>query len=124
MKSQFTPEEITRLKHDINVVIGNKIRQERILSGITQARMGRLLGISLQQFRNYESGDTKITAGTLYAIARILRVPVVDFFVESKEIIGCINRRETMIAMHNFNQLSQEQKKSMNGFMRKMIKSK
>lgn len=65
----------------IDVQVGNRVRIRRMLIGMSQERLGDLLGLTFQQVQKYEKGVNRIGAGRLYEIARILNVPV-DFFYE------------------------------------------
>jgi len=65
----------------IDVQVGNRVRIRRMLIGMSQERLGDLLGLTFQQVQKYEKGVNRIGAGRLYEMARILNVPV-DFFYE------------------------------------------
>jgi len=51
-----------------------------MLMGMSQERMGELLGLTFQQIQKYEKGVNRIGAGRLHDIGRILGVPVEYFF--------------------------------------------
>src|SRR5271156_6508732 len=65
----------------IDVQVGNRVRIRRMLIGMSQERLGDLLGLTFQQIQKYEKGVNRIGAGRLFDVARILNVPV-DFFYE------------------------------------------
>ena len=65
----------------IDVQVGNRVRIRRMLIGMSQERLGDLLGLTFQQVQKYEKGVNRIGAGRLFEVARILSVPV-DFFYE------------------------------------------
>ena len=67
--------------NSIDVQVGNRMRIRRMLIGMSQERLGDLLGLTFQQVQKYEKGMNRIGAGRLYEIARILNVPV-NFFYE------------------------------------------
>ena len=52
-----------------------------MLIGMSQERLGDLLGLTFQQVQKYEKGVNRIGAGRLFEVARFLNVPV-DFFYE------------------------------------------
>jgi transcriptional regulator with XRE-family HTH domain len=52
-----------------------------MLVGMSQERLGELLGLTFQQVQKYEKGVNRIGAGRLYELAGILGVPV-SFFYE------------------------------------------
>ncbi|HEX4637059.1 MAG TPA: helix-turn-helix transcriptional regulator [Rhizomicrobium sp.] len=57
------------------------MRIRRMLIGMSQERLGDLLGLTFQQVQKYEKGVNRIGAGRLFEMSRILNVPV-DFFYE------------------------------------------
>ncbi len=60
--------------------VGSKIRERRVLLGLSQQQMAKLIGVTYQQAHKYERGINRISAGRLYEIAQVLRVPVGFFF--------------------------------------------
>ena len=65
----------------IDVQVGNRVRIRRMLIGMSQERLGDLLGLTFQQVQKYEKGVNRIGAGRLFEVSRILNVPV-NFFYE------------------------------------------
>jgi transcriptional regulator with XRE-family HTH domain len=65
----------------IDAQVGNRVRIRRMLIGMSQERLGDLLGLTFQQVQKYEKGVNRIGAGRLYEVSRILGVPI-DFFYE------------------------------------------
>jgi transcriptional regulator with XRE-family HTH domain len=55
-----------------------------MLVGMSQERLGELLGLTFQQVQKYEKGVNRIGAGRLYEISAILGVPI-SFFYEDLE---------------------------------------
>ena len=66
--------------YDINQHIGARLRQQRVLHGLTAQAMADLIGVTRKQARKYENGVNRIPAGRLYAIAQALGVEVGHFF--------------------------------------------
>lgn len=60
--------------------VGNRIRERRIMLGLSQQQMAELIGVTYQQAHKYERGINRISAGRLFEIAQVLRVPVGYFF--------------------------------------------
>ena len=58
------------------------MRMRRLLLGMSQEKLGELLGITFQQVQKYEKGANRISASRLYYGAKILGVPVQFFFEE------------------------------------------
>jgi transcriptional regulator with XRE-family HTH domain len=64
--------------HDFD--IGRRVRTMRLLRRMSQAVLGKRLGISFQQIQKYEKGTNRISAGRLQRIAEIFNVSVSYFF--------------------------------------------
>ena len=65
----------------IDIQVGSRVRIRRMLIGMSQERLGDLLGLTFQQVQKYEKGVNRIGAGRLFEVSRILGVPI-DFFYE------------------------------------------
>jgi transcriptional regulator with XRE-family HTH domain len=50
------------------------------MRGLTQAALGRRLGLSFQQIQKYESGRSRVAASLLWRIADALAVDLTFFF--------------------------------------------
>ena len=66
----------------IDAHVGNRIRMRRQVTGMSQEKLGELLGITFQQVQKYEKGSNRISASRLYLAAKVLGVPVQFFFDE------------------------------------------
>ena len=64
----------------IDVHVGNRIRMRRQIVGMSQEKLGELLGITFQQIQKYEKGSNRISASRIYYAAKTLGVPVHFFF--------------------------------------------
>ena len=62
--------------------VGNRLRERRILLGLSQTRLGESLGLSFQQIQKYERGIDRISVGRLVHLAHVLDVPITYFFEE------------------------------------------
>ena len=60
--------------------VGIRIRERRVMLGLSQQQMAELIGVTYQQAHKYERGINRISAGRLFEIAQVLRVPVGYFF--------------------------------------------
>ena len=56
-----------------------------MMIGMSQERLGELLGLTFQQVQKYEKGVNRIGAGRLFEIARILGVPIFSFYESVSE---------------------------------------
>lgn len=68
------------MPHRVDVYVGQKIRQRRWLTGMTQQRLAELVGIKFQQIQKYETGANRVSASRLWDIAEALGVHVSFFF--------------------------------------------
>ena len=69
---------------DIDRIVGARMRERRIMLGLTQQQMAELIGVTYQQAHKYEKGINRIAAGRLSRIAKALGVEI-GFFFESAE---------------------------------------
>jgi transcriptional regulator with XRE-family HTH domain len=65
---------------DVDHYVSLRIRQRRIMLGLTQQQMAELIGVTYQQAHKYETGINRISSGRLYQIAQALGVEVSYFF--------------------------------------------
>ena len=65
---------------DVDRHVGARIRDRRILLGLTQQQIAELIGVTYQQAHKYEKGMNRVAAGRLYRIAQALGVEVSYFF--------------------------------------------
>ena len=65
---------------DIDRYVGARMRERRIMLGLTQQQMAELIGVTYQQAHKYEKGINRIAAGRLFTIAQALGVEVGYFF--------------------------------------------
>ena len=69
-------------RHPVDVHVGARLRQRRILLGMSQTALGNAAGITFQQVQKYEGGGNRISSSRLFEFAKILGVPVPHFFKE------------------------------------------
>src|SRR4051794_6064752 len=63
----------------IDIEAGRRLKRRRTLLGVSQERLGELLGVSYQQTQKYERGTNRIGSSRLYDICCILHLPAGDF---------------------------------------------
>jgi transcriptional regulator with XRE-family HTH domain len=63
----------------IDKEIGSRVRMRRMTMGMSQEKLGEMLGLTFQQVQKYEKGTNRISVGRLVDIANILGVGI-DFF--------------------------------------------
>lgn len=67
----------------IDIHVGSRIRLRRNMVGMSQEKLGEMLGITFQQIQKYEKGTNRVGASRLQAISSILSVPVAFFFEDA-----------------------------------------
>lgn len=60
--------------------VGARIRERRVMLGLSQQQLAKMIGVTYQQAHKYERGVNRISAGRLYEIATVLGVPIAWFF--------------------------------------------
>ena len=61
----------------VDAHVGSRVRLRRMLIGMSQEKLGELLGLTFQQVQKYEKGANRIGASRLYDISTIDRKSVV-----------------------------------------------
>ena len=69
----------------IDVYVGNKIREARVLQGMSQTSLAEMIGITFQQLQKYENAHNRVSCSRLFAISLVLDVPVQAFFAGAGE---------------------------------------
>ena len=60
--------------------VGGRIRERRIMLGLTQQQLAEMIGVTYQQAHKYERGINRVSAGRLFEIARALSTPITYFY--------------------------------------------
>ena len=68
--------------HPTDVRVGRLLRERRLALGMTQERLGSLLGVTYQQVQKYERGANRIGSSRLKELCGILGVQPNFFFEE------------------------------------------
>src|ERR1700738_2743359 len=78
--------------------VGARMRERRIMLGLTQQQLAELIGVTYQQAHKYERGINRVSAGRLFEIARVLSVSV-GYFYEGigEEGVRHVTQRERMM---------------------------
>mgnify|MGYP001217790932 FL=1 len=70
---------------EVDVHVGQRVRQRRVLCGLSQTELANAIGLTFQQLQKYERGMNRISASKLWQISQVLDVPVQWFFKEFAE---------------------------------------
>jgi transcriptional regulator with XRE-family HTH domain len=65
---------------DVDRYVGQRLREKRLCTGLSQANLAHQVNITFQQIQKYERGNNRISAGRLYEFSRVLEEPVAFFF--------------------------------------------
>jgi len=60
--------------------VGARIRERRIMLGLTQQQLAEMIGVTYQQAHKYERGINRVSAGRLFEIARVLNAAISYFY--------------------------------------------
>ena len=67
-------------KNPIDEHLAKRLKLIRKSCGVSQDKLGELVGVTFQQIHKYEAGVNKISASRLYEICRVLNKPLNSFF--------------------------------------------
>ena len=65
---------------DVDRHVGARVRERRVMLGMSQHDIAGLLGVTDQQAYKYERGINRISAGRLHQVARALGVGIDHFY--------------------------------------------
>lgn len=116
---------MSRRLHPLNQKVGAKVRERRILLGMSQRQLADAIGLTFQQVQKYENGTNRIDAARLAALSQALNVPPQWFFHDlgDTETVKAPNlpaeidetdelaRRETLTLIRAFNRIKDAEKR-------------
>lgn len=70
----------------IDVRVGARLRLRRKMLGLSQERLGEMIGVTFQQVQKYELGANRIGASRLHKLSQVLDVPVPFFFDDTDPV--------------------------------------
>lgn len=70
----------------IDQILGQRLKRERAMAGLTQGELGKKLGISPQQVQKYETGLNRVSVSRLLEIADILHC-------DTKELLSGLKQK-------------------------------
>ncbi len=106
-----TPRRSTTRTQDIDRHVGGRVRERRIMLGLTQQQLADLIGVTYQQAHKYERAINRVSAGRLFEIAQVLSVPVSYFFdglAQDNERLISPRERMCLELARNFAQIPNE----------------
>jgi len=110
-KHEGTPARPVNRANDTDRHVGTRIRERRIMLGLSQQQMADLIGVTYQQAHKYERGINRISAGRLYEIAQVLGIPVGYFFegLDNQRVPDLTQRQRMCLELaRNFSSIGNE----------------
>ncbi len=74
--------------HPVDVHVGARVRQRRVLLGMTQTDLGDVIGVTFQQVQKYERGTSRISASKLFKLSQVLEVSIEYFFDHMPPVVA------------------------------------
>ena len=84
---------------EIDIEVGRRLRNRRAILGMSQEKLGELIGLTFQQVQKYEKGTNRVAAGRLYRFSKILDVPVNYFFDDIEDLMAEDERKHITTKM-------------------------
>lgn len=87
--------------HDVDLAVGARMHQLRLLRGLTQEQLATEIDVSFQQVQKYERGLNRLSASRLKMVAKALNVEIGELFaeVEGHGTIEISGHEETALVM-------------------------
>ena len=74
-----------RGRSEVDALVGRRLREARLLAGLSQGQLGAQSGVTFQAVQEYESGENRLSVSRLLAVASLLKQPVSFFFGDLSE---------------------------------------
>ncbi len=69
-------------------MIGDKIREQRRLKGLSQSELAKVLGVSVRSLIRYESGERTPNTELAGALSRALDIPIGELYGENDRFVA------------------------------------
>ncbi len=83
---QKRQQKKTAVPNQTDIYAGMRLRQLRMLVGISQEKLADALGVTFQQIQKYENAQNRISVSRLADIARFLNVSTSYFFLDKDSV--------------------------------------
>lgn len=64
----------------VDVHVGARVRERRVMLGLSQTTLATKIGLTFQQVQKYERGANRVSASMMWRMAEVLDVPISYFF--------------------------------------------
>ncbi len=65
--------------HPVDVHVGARVKNRRLIQGLSQEELANAVGVTFQQVQKYERGSNRISVSRLAEIANALKAPLEHF---------------------------------------------
>lgn len=96
----------TKTPDPIDLLIGSKVREKRLIMGLSQDALAKCIGLTFQQIQKYERGINRISVSRLLNICNALNAPV-NYFLESIDSLA-EGSKDSQIKIKGFSDNKQE----------------
>ncbi|MBN8531826.1 MAG: helix-turn-helix transcriptional regulator [Alphaproteobacteria bacterium] len=90
------------MPHPVDIHVGKRIRQRRIMLGLSQEILADSVGVTFQQVQKYERGTNRVSSSRLFDVAKTLGTTISYFFeglpAEQKKIRSRAGAPQLMVA--------------------------
>lgn len=80
-RDEKKPATRARKPSSLDIYVGARVKLRRSMMGMTQEKLGQILGVTFQQIQKYERGVNRISASRMQQIAQALDASL-DYFYE------------------------------------------
>jgi len=77
-------EQVTT-NNPVDQHVGRRMRERRLVLGLSLSEIAKQLGVTGQQYQKYEKGLNRVSASRLFDLTKCLKVPVSHFFENMTE---------------------------------------
>ncbi len=64
----------------VDVHVGARVRERRVMMGLSQTTLATKIGLTFQQVQKYERGANRVSASMMWRMGEVLDVPISYFF--------------------------------------------
>jgi transcriptional regulator with XRE-family HTH domain len=116
----------TGTPHPIDVAVGQAIREQRILRGMSQTKLADSVGLTFQQVQKYERAANRVSASKLYEIAQALNVPIQRLYGHIDAPDEPVHGHERLALEHtrNFRLLPEAERDAVHRFVKRLAESR
>ncbi len=112
----------------VDAHVGRRIRERRILMGLSQEKLAAHLGVTFQQQQKRERGANRVSASALHLTAEVLDVPITHFFEglasdTPAQVDDNMTKRETLELVRAYHAIEYDARKAVFGLVKTLAKS-